>query len=142
MAISIGSEPGDDEVLAVINTTPLVDVMLVLLIIFLITVPVVLHTVPVSLPKFHDQPAHVMPRDIDVSVDRSGAIYWGNRRLTDDIGLLARLEAVSTQRPQPRIQIRGDQDARYEYVGKVVDACERAGIAHVSFITQPQPHGH
>ncbi|MDE2255397.1 MAG: biopolymer transporter ExbD [Betaproteobacteria bacterium] len=143
MALSIGSDSGDDdEVLAVINTTPLVDVMLVLLIIFLITVPVVLHTVPVALPKFRDQPAQATPQDIDISVDRSGAIYWGNSRLADNKALLARLEAASSRVPQPLIQIRGDQDARYEYVGKVVDACERAGIAHIAFITQPQPHGH
>ncbi len=140
MALSVGSGAEEDEMLAVINTTPLVDVMLVLLIIFLITVPVVLHTVPVTLPAYRDQPARSKPQDLVISVDRQGAIYWGTRRLPDTAALLARLRAAAVLVPQPQVQVRGDQDAHYEYVGRVVDACERSGIARIAFITQPQAH--
>ena len=140
MALSVGSGDEDDEMLAAINTTPLVDVMLVLLIIFLITVPVVLHTVPVTLPAYRDQPSRSKPQDIVISVDRQGAIYWGTRRLPDNAALLARLRAAAVLVPQPQVQVRGDQDAHYEYVGRVVDACERSGIARIAFITQPQAH--
>ncbi len=141
MALSIGPGSNEEEMLAVINTTPLVDVMLVLLIIFLITVPVVLHTVPVSLPKYRDKPAQSKPSDIVISVDRQGAMYWNDARLPDVATLVARLETESARTPQPDVQIRGDQLVRYQYVGRVVDACERAGITHIAFITQPRPKG-
>lgn len=141
MAFSADTRSGDDEMLAVINTTPLVDIMLVLLIIFLITVPVVTPTVALSLPKDRDQPTQTKPENIIISVDNEGAIYWNDRRIADPETLLARLKAVSPRVPQPEVQIRGDQNARYEFIGKVVDACERAGIAKVAFITQPQPNG-
>jgi len=141
MAQFINPGSDEEEMLAVINTTPLVDIMLVLLIIFLITVPVVLHTVPVSLPKYRDQPAQSKPRDIVISVDRQGTMYWNDARLPDAAALLERLKAESPGIPPPEVHIRGDQDARYQYIGRAVDACERAGIAKIAFITQPQPHG-
>ena len=141
MTLFVDPGSNDDEMMAVINTTPLVDVMLVLLIIFLITVPVVAHTVPVMLPKDRDQPTQTKPGNILISVDRQGAIYWGNRRVPDTQTLEARLKAISLHVPQPEVQIRGDRNVRYEFIGKVVTACDRAGIVKIAFITQPPPHG-
>ncbi len=124
-----------------INTTPLVDIMLVLLIIFLITVPVVIHTVPVNLPKVANQPTQTTPQTITLTVDRQGRMYWNQEAIADPAALLARLAAAATQDPQPAIHIRGDQDTRYEYVGLMIDACQRAGIVKVGFITEPPPQG-
>ncbi|WP_418647868.1 ExbD/TolR family protein [Thauera butanivorans] len=140
MAIAFSS--GDeDEVVSAINTTPLVDVMLVLLIIFLITVPVVTNTVPVSLPKELNQPRLAAPENINIAVDRDGKVFWNELALADHDALLARLKDVSQQTPQPEVQIRGDEAALYEHVGRVVFACQRAGILRLGFITEPPPRG-
>ncbi|HEV2098252.1 MAG TPA: biopolymer transporter ExbD [Stellaceae bacterium] len=141
MAITIGAREDDDEVVSTINTTPLVDVMLVLLIIFLITIPVVTHTVPVKLPADTDRPTQTKPQNVVPSIDREGDVYWNQQQLPDLNALLARLKNVSPQIPQPEVHIRGDRDARYEFIGKVVTMCQRAGIAKVGFITQPPPRG-
>ena len=141
MAMSMGSPDGDDdEVIAAINTTPLVDVMLVLLIIFLITIPVVTHTVPVKLPSETNQPYKTKPENINIAIDKEGQAFW-NERPVDSKELLARLKTVSVQKPQPEVHIRGDQDARYEFVGRVILTAQRAGIAKVGFITQPPARG-
>ncbi len=138
MAMQLPSSAGDeDELNASINTTPLVDVMLVLLIIFLITIPVVTHTVPVRLPRAKDKPLVTKPQNITISVTRDGDIYWGEDKVDGSASLLRRLVAQARMRPQPRIEIRGDQSARYEYVGKIVYLCEKAGLTGVSFIIQP-----
>ena len=139
MAMSVGDED-NDEVISAINTTPLVDVMLVLLIIFLITIPVVTHTVPVQLPKETVQPLQTQPKSIEIAVNRDGDFFW-NEKLIDAPTLLARLKDVSQQQPQPEVHVRGDQNTRYEFIGRVVTACERAGIAKVSFITEPPARG-
>jgi biopolymer transport protein ExbD len=139
MAMSVGGED-NDEVISAINTTPLVDVMLVLLIIFLITIPVVTHTVPVQLPKETVQPLQTQPKSIEIAVNRDGDFFW-NEKLIDAPTLLARLKGVSQQQPQPEVHVRGDQNTRYEFIGRVVTACERAGIAKVSFITEPPARG-
>ncbi len=139
MAMNVGQE-ADDEVIAAINTTPLVDVMLVLLIIFLITIPVVTHTVPVTLPKETVNPLQTKPQSIELAVDQTGDVYWNTQRV-DAATLLAKLKTVSAQTPQPEIHVRGDQATRYESIGRVVTACERAGIAKVVFITQPPARG-
>jgi biopolymer transport protein ExbD len=136
MAIQF-SQNGEDELLASINTTPLVDVMLVLLIIFLITVPVVTHTVPVQLPNERNQPTQTRPQNINISVDADGNIYWSQQKLSGLADLQKRLLAVSTQQPQPEVHIFGDQNAHYEAVGEVLLASQRAGIQKVGFITQP-----
>ena len=141
MAIAIAGDSGDDEVVSAINTTPLVDVMLVLLIIFLITIPVVTHTIPLTLPKETNVPRQTKPENINLSVDRDGTIYWNEQRLPDVEALVARLKKESPKIPQPEVQIRGDGGARYEYVGKVVFACQRAGIVKVGFITEPPAKG-
>ncbi len=142
MAMNVGSSDGDDdEVVSAINTTPLVDVMLVLLIIFLITIPVVTHTVPVQLPKETNVPRQTKPENINISVNREGDIFWNEQRVANVDTLVEKLKKVSVLTPQPEVQIRGDGGARYEYVGKVVFACQRAGIVKIGFITEPPPRG-
>ncbi len=141
MSMNVGSEGDEDEVVSAINTTPLVDVMLVLLIIFLITIPVVTHTVKVNLPKDANQEAQTKPQNVTIAVNEAGQIFWETTPVKDTHDLLARLEAVAVKQPQPEVQIRGDGQSRYESVGKVVFACQQAGISKVGFITQPPPHG-
>jgi biopolymer transport protein ExbD len=136
--MSVGES--DDEVMADINTTPLVDVMLVLLIIFLITIPVVTHTVPLQLPKERVHPLQTQPKSIEIAVNRDGDVFWNEARI-DAPTLLARLKDASVTTPQPEVHVRGDQATRYEFIGRVITACERAGIAKVSFITQPPARG-
>ena len=129
----------EDSLHAAINTTPLVDVMLVLLIIFLITIPVVTHTVPVHLPKERNQPTQSLPDTLVLAVTRDGALYWNTRRVPDAQALAALLKAASGRQPQPEVQVRGDEDAQYEAIGRVLLAVQRAGIARVGFITEPPP---
>jgi biopolymer transport protein ExbD len=139
--MSIGpSEGDDDEVISTPNTTPLVDVMLVLLIIFLITIPIVTHNIPVELPHERNIPTQTKPENIVISVDREGGIYWNQTLVPDQQSLVNRLKVEAVKLPQPEVHIRGDLDARYEYVGKVVIACQRAGIVKVGFITEPPPN--
>jgi biopolymer transport protein ExbD len=140
MAVGPSSDGDEDEVMSAINTTPLVDVMLVLLIIFLITIPVVTHTVPVELPKERNVPTQTKPENILISVNRDGDVYWGQELIPDAEALLKRLKKVAVMNPQPEVHIRGDMDARYQAVGKVVVACQRAGIAKIGFITEPPPN--
>jgi biopolymer transport protein ExbD len=140
MAMRVGEAEGEDEVMADINTTPLVDVMLVLLIIFLITIPVVTHTVPLQLPKETVQPLQTTPKSVEIAINRDGEFFW-NETHVDAASLLERLKAVSAMTPQPDVHVRGDEGARYEFIGRVVTACERAGIGKVSFITQPPARG-
>ena len=139
MSMAIGpSDSGDeDEIVSAINTTPLVDVMLVLLIIFLITIPVVTHSVPVELPKEINVPTVTKPENVLLSVARDGDVYWNTIPMKDNEDLVERLKKVSVLDPQPEVHIRGDMDARYESVGRVVFACQRAGIVKVGFITEP-----
>jgi biopolymer transport protein ExbD len=137
VTLQLRSGNDDEDVIASINTTPLVDVMLVLLIIFLITIPVVTQTVPLSLPKEVNLPRQTKPENIEISVDRQGAVYWNAQPLADHAALVERLKAASARSPQPEIQVRGDVKTRYEAVGRVVYACQRAGLVKVSFVTEP-----
>ena len=143
MAINAGIVDGseDDEVMSTINTTPLVDVMLVLLIIFLITIPVVTHTVPVALPKVSNQPTQTNPQNVVLAVDKDGDIFWNEQPVADIPTLLQKLEKVAVMKPQPEVHIRGDENVRYEAIGRVMVAVQRAGIYKVAFITEPPPHG-
>jgi len=141
MAISLGPSSEEDELLSTINTTPLVDVMLVLLIIFLITVPVVTHTVPVSLPRESNTPTQTKPQNINISVDKNGTIYWNQTKLPNLAALQARMLTLSNVQPQPEVHVWGDQDAHYQSVGEVLLAAQRAGIQKVGFITQPPAPG-
>ena len=124
-----------------INTTPLVDVMLVLLIIFLITIPVVNFSVPVELPKQRNEVRETRPENIVISVDARGQLYWLDAPIAGTPALIERLKAVAQLDPQPEVQIRGDLKSNYDPVGRIVYACQRAGIAKVGFITEPPPRG-
>ena len=131
----------DDDVVASINTTPLVDVMLVLLIIFLITIPVVTQTVPMSLPKEVNLARQTKPENVEISVDSAGRVYWNAQPLADKQALLDGLKWIAVQDPQPEVHVRGDETTRYEAIGRVVLACQRAGIMKVSFVTEPPAKG-
>jgi len=138
MAMAVGPpEGGEDDLVASINTTPLVDVMLVLLIIFLITIPVVLHQVALELPKEKNQPSQTKPENIVISVNREGDVFWDTTRINDNEVLVKRLKEKSVLIPQPEVRIRGDLNARYESIGRVVFDCQRAGIVKVGFIIEP-----
>jgi len=141
MGMGVGPLDAEDEVVSTINTTPLVDVMLVLLIIFLITIPVVIQNVPVELPKETNQPTQTKPENIIIAVNRDGDLFWNGKFVPDGQKLFERLKEIAVQQPQPEVHIRGDQAARYEFIGKVVFACQRAGIIKVGFITEPPVRG-
>jgi biopolymer transport protein ExbD len=136
MGMSVGGG-GEEELNSTINTTPLVDIMLVVLIIFLITVPVVVHTVPVELPKANNIPTQTKPENIIIAVEKDGKMYWNQALVPDTNALFEKLKTVAVLTPQPEIHIRGDRAARYESVGKVVQACQRASIRKIGFITEP-----
>jgi biopolymer transport protein ExbD len=139
MAMQVGSPDGDSEeqLNNTINTTPLVDVMLVLLIIFLITIPVVTQSIKLELPKERNLPTQTKPENIVLAVNRDGEVYWGLERMPDNETLVNRLKVEAVKEPQPEVHIRGDSEVRYEAVGRVVVACQRAGIYKVGFITEP-----
>jgi len=138
MSMNVGSADGDeDEMNSTINTTPLVDVMLVLLIIFLITIPVVTQSIKLELPKERNVPTQTKPENIVIAVNRDGEVHWGMQRLPDIETLVTRLKLEAVKEPQPEVHIRGDGEVRYESVGRVVVACQRAGILKVGFITEP-----
>jgi len=140
--MQVGASSSDEEQLNnTINTTPMVDVMLVLLIIFMITVPVITQNIPLELPKERNLPTITKPENIVVAVDRDGGIYWNTERLPDIETLVNRLKLESVKEPQPEVHIRGDSEVRYESVGRVVVACQRAGIFKVGFITEPPAKG-
>lgn len=138
MGMSVPSSGGDeDEVVSAINTTPLVDVMLVLLIIFLITIPVVTQSIQLELPQEKNLPTQTKPENIVISVNKDGETFWNMQSVPDNNALVEKLKTVAVMDPQPEVHIRGDSGARYEFVGKVVVACQRAGIVKVGFITEP-----
>ena len=141
MAMSVGSSDDEDDVVSAINTTPLVDVMLVLLIIFLITIPVVVHTVPVTLPHETNIARQTKPENIEISVTKDGDVYWNATLVPDSEALFQRMKTIATMQPQPEIHIRGDEKVRYESVGRVLFAAQRAAIQKISFITEPPPKG-
>ncbi|HXW73562.1 MAG TPA: biopolymer transporter ExbD [Steroidobacteraceae bacterium] len=139
MAMSVGgSEEGG--AIATINTTPLVDVMLVMLIIFLITIPVITKTVKVDLPRAVNIPTQTKPENITIAVDKNGNIYWNDKMVANRGELLGLIEAAAVRKPQPEIHIRGDKETRYEAIGHVMYAIQRGGIVKVGFLTEPD-HG-
>ena len=141
MAMQVGSDSGEDEVNATINTTPLVDVMLVLLIIFLITIPVVTQSLNVTLPQETNIARQTKPENIEISVNKDGDVFWNLQYIPDSNALVERMKKVSVLDPQPELHIRGDQESRYESIGRVVFAAQRAGILKISFVTEPPPKG-
>ncbi|MFZ9871974.1 MAG: ExbD/TolR family protein [Steroidobacteraceae bacterium] len=136
MAMSVGSG-SEDGLNSTINTTPLVDVMLVLLIIFLITIPVITKTVKVSLPKAANIPTETKPENITIAVDSQGNIYWNNEQVAGRDQLVEMIKVEAIKDPQPEIHIRGDSNSRYEDVGRVLYSVQRGGIVKVGFITEP-----
>ena len=137
MNVGAGEEGG---MMATINTTPLVDVMLVMLIIFLITIPVITKTVKVNLPRAVNIPTQTKPENITIAVDKNGTVYWNDKAVSDRNQLLGLIEAAAVRKPQPEIHIRGDQETRYEAIGRVMYAIQRGGIVKVGFLTEPD-HG-
>jgi len=135
MAMNVGQQDG--EVISSINTTPLVDVMLVLLIIFLITVPVVTTSIPLQLPKERIELRETKPENVIISLDSNGDIFWYEAKMNRLDALVEKLKKSAKIKPQPEVQIRGDMAAHYEGVGKVLLACQMAGIVKVAFITEP-----
>ncbi len=136
MAMNLGPQD-DDDIIGSINTTPLVDVMLVLLIIFLITIPVVTTSVKVDLPRERNEVRETRPENVIISVDKAGRIFLYDTPVKSSADLLARMKKYAEMKPQPEVQIRGDGAADFGAVGRVMSAVQRAGIAKVGFITEP-----
>src|SRR3954463_13015470 len=127
MAMNVGqADDGEEEVIANINTTPLVDVMLVLLIIFLITIPAIIQQIPVALPKERNVPTQTKPENVVIAVNRDGDVFWNMEYMKDSRVLFEKLKKVAVLVPQPEVHIRADEDTRYESVGRVVATLQRA----------------
>ncbi|MCC7258551.1 MAG: biopolymer transporter ExbD [Gammaproteobacteria bacterium] len=137
MSMSVPGEGGDDKAMSDINTTPLVDVMLVLLIIFLITIPVITQTIPVELPKVANQPTKTKPENITVAVNADGEVFWNQAKVPNDQALLDLVKSVAVQDPQPEIHIRGDSQAKFAAIGRTIYLIQRGGVIKVGFITEP-----
>ena len=139
MSMSVGASDGEEgtELNSTINTSPLVDVMLVLLIIFLITIPVITKTVVQNLPKAVNIPTQTKPENITIAVDAAGQVYWNAAPMVDKQVFFQRIVAEARRVPQPEFHIRGDKNARYESVGRVIFNLQRGGIVKVGFITEP-----
>jgi biopolymer transport protein ExbD len=132
-----GDEDAEASVMSEINTTPLVDIMLVLLVIFLITIPIITKTVKVQLPKAANIPTVTKPENITLSVDIDGQVYWNGVAVSDRNALIGRCATEAVKVPQPEFHIRGDANTRYAAVGRILYAIQRCGIVKVGFITEP-----
>lgn len=138
MSMSVGSENGDEDALnSEINTTPLVDIMLVLLIIFLITSPVVLNLQKVNLPAETNQVTKTQPEDVNITVNKDGEMYYNQTRIANTDELFTFLAEQSVKVPQPAVKVRGDQETRYESIGRVIYTAQRAGVQKVGFVIEP-----
>ena len=135
--MAFGTQDDADEVMNEINMTPLVDVLLVLLIIFIITVPVMKHSVNVDLPKAQNLPEETKPETVRLTVDADGKYHWNEFAITDE-DLVRQLEAEAAKEPQPDLHIRGDKNVRYERVAQAMAAAQRAGVRKIGFVTDPQ----
>jgi len=138
MAMQFGPSDGDDELLNTINTTPLVDVMLVLLIIFLITIPVVTTSVKVDLPHEVQQPRETKPDNIVLSVNAQGQAFLFDTPMRNQADMVNQLQKLAEKKPQPEVQIRGDAQTDYEAVGRVLFVAQSVGLTKVRFVTDPQ----
>ena len=136
--MAFGTQDDTDEVMNEINMTPFVDVMLVLLIIFIITVPVMKHAVTVDLPRASNQPEQVKPETVRLSVRADGAYYWNEAPVADE-SLPGLLQAEAAKNPQPDLHIRGDKAVRYERVAQAMAAAQQAGLRKIGFVTEPKP---
>jgi biopolymer transport protein ExbD len=128
---------GEDTLIAEINTTPLVDVMLVLLIIFLITIPVVNSSIAVTLPREPNRATDAQAENVIITVDARGAMYWFDTPLPQRQDLVVLLERIAKMQPQPEVHIRADARADYDAVGRVVLSAQQAGVQKVGFLTEP-----
>lgn len=137
MSMSLPSGGDEDEINSSINTTPLVDIMLVLLIIFLITIPVVIKSVPISLPVATNIVTVTKPENVVLAVDKSGNYFWNDAPVTNE-ELLDMLKMVAVKVPQPEVHIRGDRDVRFESIGRIMADLQRSAILKVGFITNPE----
>jgi biopolymer transport protein ExbD len=135
--MAFGTQDEPDEVMNEINMTPLVDVMLVLLIIFIITIPVMKHAVNIDLPRATNQQQDQKPETVRLSVDATGAYFWNENRV-DDAALPELLKAQAAKNPQPDLHIRGDKNVRYERVAQAMAAAQQAGVKKIGFITEPK----
>ena len=135
--MAFGTQDESDEVMNEINMTPLVDVMLVLLIIFIITVPVMKHAVNIDLPRATNQPEDTKPQTVRLSVASDGSYYWNENKVTDE-ALAAMLKEEGAKDPQPELHIRGDKDVRYERVAQAMAAAQQAGVRKIGFVTDPK----
>lgn len=139
MAFGTLDHDGDsDEVMNEINMTPLVDVMLVLLIIFIITVPVIQHSVNIDLPRASSQPQVTPPQTLRLSVDAQGSYFLNDEKIADT-ALAPKLQAAAAQNPQPDLHIRGDKSVRYERVAQAMATAQQAGLHKIGFVTEPTP---
>ncbi len=134
--MAFGTQDDTDDVMNEINMTPLVDVMLVLLIIFIITVPVMKHAVNIDLPRATNQPQDAKPETVRLSVDANGDYYWNENRV-EAVALKPLLQAEAAKNPQPELHIRGDKAVRYEKVAQAMAAAQQAGLRKIGFITEP-----
>lgn len=141
MGMNVGNDGGEETLNSTINTTPLVDVMLVMLIIFMITIPVVTHSVALSLPKETNVIRVTKPENIELAVSKDGEIYWNTANVPNIDALKDRLRDIAKMEPQPEVHIRGDEGARYESVGRVIFAAQQVGILKLSFVTEPPARG-
>jgi biopolymer transport protein ExbD len=142
MSMSVGSDSGDeDTVMSEINTTPLVDIMLVLLIIFLITSPVVMKLQKITLPNETNEALKNKPEDVNIVVNKDGDIYWGQKRLNNTDELFENLKKESVKVPQPAVHVNGDMNTRYESIGRVIYTAQRAGVQKVGFVIEPPDKG-
>jgi len=137
--MAFGTQDETDDVMNEINMTPLVDVMLVLLIIFIITVPVMKHAVNIDLPRATNQPQDAKPETVRLSVDAQGQYFWNENRV-DEKDLPAMLKAEAAKTPQPELHIRGDKEVRYERVAQAMAAAQQSGLRKIGFITEPKPN--
>ena len=134
--MAIGTQEDSDTMMGEINMIPFIDVMLVLLIIFIITVPVIKHAVNIDLPRASNEKVLDKPENIRLAVDADGVYFWNDARI-DDADFEARLAVTAAQEPQPELHIRGDKAVRYERVAQVMAAAQRAGVRKIGFITEP-----
>ena len=138
MAFGGFDQRGTNQPMSEINTTPLVDVMLVLLVIFIITAPLLTHAIKLDLPNVQAQASAEKPETITLSIDASGSIYWNNDRLAGEPELAQRLGEAASRKPQPELHLRADRETRYQRIAQVMSAAQRAGVARIGFVTDPR----
>jgi biopolymer transport protein ExbD len=139
MSMNMAAADAEDQVNSEINTTPLVDIMLVLLIIFLVTIPVIIKSVNINLPVASNIVTVTKPENIVIAVDTQGNFYWNDAPVASTAELFEKLKVEAVKVPQPEVHIRGDVEARFENVGRVLITLQRSAILKVGFITNPEP---